>query len=281
MLSFILYVVLLAYFCAPNVLFLMARKEDMQGFLHAIVYWILLIVSLFLLLFLQTLLVTTSYHSTEVVVNEVVTEVSTTDATVTTTAVKMPPSITFPVRVSEAPPPVPDITPISLPTWSWPPQPTMSFPAPALASSTPLPSFLPPVQPSSWVTPAAAPAPFVGSAPSSYALAGPPSPCIQEECLPLPPLTRAKAPPAAAPAPESWNPSALRSALDAYNATHNPKLPTAEWIQYFKPFPKHVVDKLIAVFKNKTDNEQTRIATRLKEMKNSSQKLVQNYILAF
>jgi len=252
----------------------------MQAFLHAIVYWILLIVSIFLFFFLQTLLVTTSYYNVEIV---------TVDAPSPAPAarkIRQPPSITFPVRVSEAPPPVPDITPISLPTWSWP-QPTMSFPAPALASSTPLPSFLPPVQPSSWVTPAAAdttsyaPATFAGSAPSSYALAGPPSPCIQEECLPLPPLLRTKTPPtAAAPAPESWNPAALRNALDAYNTTHNPKLPTAEWIQYFKPFPKNVVDKLIAVFKNKTDNEQTQIATRLKEMKHSSQASVENYLLA-
>ena len=64
MLYFILYGILLAYFCAPHV----ARKgdEDLQAFLHAIVFWILLIVSAFLFFFLQTLIVTTSYYVTEV-----------------------------------------------------------------------------------------------------------------------------------------------------------------------------------------------------------------------
>lgn len=286
----ILYVIVLAYICAPNVLCTIARKggEDMQAFLHAIVYWISLIVSFFLFFFLQTLLVTTSYYNVEVVAVDAPAPAA--------GAVKIrpslpPPSITYPVRVSEAPPPVPDITPISLPTWSWP-QPTMSFPAPSLASSTPLPSFLPPVQPSSWVTTPAAPAtptvyaPAAGSAPSSYALAGPPSPCIQEECMPLPPLLpRNNTAPlaASAPAPETWNQVALVAALDAYyTRNRTAKLPTAEWIQYFKPFPKNVVDKLISVLKHKTYNEQTRIMTRLKEIKDnhSSQQLVQDYFLA-
>jgi|LauGreSuBDMM15SN_2_FD.fasta_scaffold06635_2 hypothetical protein len=286
MLYFILYVILLAYFCAPY----MARKSgaDMQAFLHAIVYWILLIVSIFLFFFLQTLLVTTSYYHVDVVT------VDAPSPAPARTAVKIrpppPPSITFPIRVSEAPPPVPDITPIVTPPWSWP-QPTVTFRAPALPSSTPLPSFLPPVQPSSWVTPAAPATPTVAvagtAAPSSYALAGPPSPCVEEECMPLPPLlprtpkaTLAAA--AVAPAPETWNQEALRNALDTYNRNRAAKLPTAEWILYFKPFPKNVVDKLIAVLKSKTDNDQTLIMTRLTEMKSqqSTQKSVQDYILA-
>lgn len=165
----------------------------MHAFLHAIIYWILLIVSLFLFLFLQTFLVTTSIYNVDVVrIHEPAPAPATRAAVIVRPP--QPPSITYPIRVLDTPPPVRDITPISLPTWSWP-QPTLTFPAPALPSSTPLPTFLPPVKPSSWVTDdttasSYAPAPAAtGTAPSSYALAGTPNPCVQkEECIPLPPL---------------------------------------------------------------------------------------------
>ena len=270
MLSFILYVILLAYFCAPNVLYTMTGRkggeDDMYAFLHAIIYWILLIVSLFLFLFLQTFLVTTSIYNVDVVsIHE---PAPATRAAVIVRTPPPPPSITYPIRVLDAPPPVRDITPISLPTWSWP-QPTLTFPAPALPSSTPLPTFLPPVKPSSWVTDddttaSYAPAPATGTAPSSFALAGPPNPFVQkEECIPLPPLTHrnpvmmmTSAEKVSSP-PEIWNPEPLVAVFNEYNRKHSgdQQIPIVEWIQYFKPFSKNAIDKLIAVLKNKTDNE--------------------------
>jgi hypothetical protein len=83
--------------------------------------------------------------------------------------------------------------------------------------------------------------------------------------------------------PEIWNPEPLVAVLNEYNRKHsgNQPRPIVEWIQYFKPFPKNVIDKLIAVLKNKTDNEQTLIMTRLTEMKDNHTlgNAVQNYIL--
>jgi hypothetical protein len=278
------YMIILAYLCAPNVWFRLTTKSS-EPFLHAVLYWILLIISIFIFFFMRTMLVVTTTTTTSSSGGSMAAGQMTAGGGRSTakTASKKLDTTTAVVP----PPPPPTFAPISASTWSLP---HVSFPAPALPSSTPLPSFLPPVKPSIWTAPAdfskaatpaaaaaPAPAPAVGStpSPSSYALAAP-SPCTEEDCIPLPAAA------AAAGAGTGGTAAAAPLATSAKKTSLPSAFNNAEWAHYFQPFPPYVMENLITVLQRKSENETARIMFRLSEMKDkhASQETVQNYILA-
>ena len=194
MLALFCYVILLGYVCAPDVLFRFPKRwlEDTRSFVHAIVFWVALVVSLFIFYFLRTTLYITTTTTTTVV---------SPPATVITAAPSQPvakvynPRVYIPVPIAAAPPP-PTIPNIPTGTWTLP-QVTMVQPAPLPPpTSTPLPTFLPPITPvtrlpsapapSSGLSPA--PAPNSASSPASYALASPCTAAPSTQCIPLPEL---------------------------------------------------------------------------------------------
>ena len=303
--SLFIYVVLLAYLCAPNVLVRKSwRSEDMQSFLHAIVFWIVLIISVVLLVFTQTFIVTT-------------TTMTTTDATtnpsfygkgtVTGTGASGTASGTGTSAGRDssgsgnaaAAPPTPTFPRLDTPSWSWP-MPSITYSPPTLPTSTALPSFLPPptarLSSSEWLAPspalAPAQAPAPAYAPASYAPPGAPAPCVQQECLPLPPLRPMES--RGAPAPSSQSAGGdgdsattndIAKVLNIYNERYpSNAVSTNQWLQYLKPFPQPIVHKLSVVLQRNMSNVNFLIPTmqRINEFQTarSPQEVVQNYILA-
>jgi len=298
--SLFIYVVLLAYLCAPNVLVRKSwRSEDMQSFLHAIVFWILLIISVVLLFFTQTFIVTTTTITTDATTNPASpAALAGTGSSVTSRAATAAAGSSVTFRGADfgkkvAPPPTPSFPRLETPSWSWP-TPSITYSTPTLPTSTPLPSFLPlPIAKSSssdWFapSPALAPAPAPAYAPASFAFPGAPAPCVQEECLPLPPLrpmvSRA-APQAAGGVDRSATTDDIAMVLNTFNERY-PKdaVSMKQWVQYLKPFPQPIVDKLTSVLQRNMSNANFLIPTiqRINEFQTarSPQQVVQNYILA-
>jgi hypothetical protein len=192
MLALFCYVILLGYVCAPDVLFRFPKRwlEDTRSFVHAIVFWVALVVSLFIFYFLRTTLYITTTTTT------VVSPPVTASAAPSQPLAKVyNPRVYIPVPIAAAPPP-PTIPNIPTGTWTLP-QVTMVQPAPLPPpTSTPLPTFLPPITPvtrlpsapapSSGLSPA--PAPNSASSPASYALASPCTAASSTQCIPLPKL---------------------------------------------------------------------------------------------
>ena len=302
--SLFIYVVLLAYLCAPNALVRKSwRSEDMQSFLHAIVFWIVLIISVVLLVFTQTFIVTTTTLTTTDATTNPSLTASVTGTGTASAGKGRGASGTAAGRVysgsgNAAAPPTPTFPRLDTPSWSWP-TPSITYSPPTLPTSTALPSFLPTptarLSSSEWLapSPALAPAPAPAYAPASYAPPGAPAPCVQQECLPLPPLRPMESRRAPAPSPQSSaggvDDSATTNDIAKVLNTYNERYPsnavsTNQWVQYLKPFPQPIVHKLSVVLQRNMSNVNFLIPTmqRINEFQTarSPQEVVQNYILA-
>lgn len=283
--AWIIYVILLGYLCAPDVVFQlspsrngffskMVKTDDQRSFLHSIIFLLLLVLSLFILFLIRTTFVVT-----------------------TTTIVPAPTAVPRPVFLTSfayqqptntylpPPPPVPTIAKVSTGSWNWPAV-EVVYPGPKPPpASSPLPAFVPPIAPYNKIASPAAgqpasysPAPSYAPAPSSSgggSAAKSPAGCESSSCLPLAPAmapAKAKAlAPAKAKAP-TWIP-ALVKIVDRYNSIQvGPKITSTEWVNYFKTsFPNDISEKFVRVEQKADDNTLIDVMRQLTDYKDKKQ----------
>ena len=152
-----LYVALLGYLCAPDVIIYLPKRLTYYTriLLHAIIFFILTVVSMFILLFVQTIetkqyriLTTTSTEDKE----EVDSSTNTTPVSRLPPASPLQKAMTFPKAMqSTAAPPAPEIRPVNTGNWTWPTVTIVPPTAPMPAKTNPnFPSYVPPIIPKTW-----------------------------------------------------------------------------------------------------------------------------------
>jgi hypothetical protein len=270
------FLLIIAILCAPNLLVTLPRylQDDTRAFLHAILYWIVLVLYL-----VNDVSEKEKPHVD--VVNVVKPAVATTATTAANPVFLAPPSIMFPITTEvTAPPPLPILAPVSIPTpFFRNPLTDLSVTnvKPTLPSWTPLPSFLPSIVPGEKPSyaPVGGDGGGGGSSPASFAIVvAPPAACPQQ-CIPLPlaaPSPQAQLAPSPSPPPkdDEWK-SILTRAIDRYNALNGTTLRANEWVRFLEP--NHEVAGILAA---QSDARLTQIITRLQEMQSPGE--VKEYI---
>jgi len=283
--AWIIYVIILGYLCAPDVMFTlkffskMVKTDEQRAFLHSVIFFLLLVLSLFILLLIRTTFVVTTTTTTTTIV-----------PAPTTTAVQPVFLTSFAYQqptILPNPPPVPTIAKIPTGSWSWP-KVEVVYPGPKPPpASTPLPAFVPPIAPYNKLAAAAAAPQQQSSQPASFApapsaggggsAAGSPTACQSLSCIPLPPATPAPAPapsraPRRTPVAPSWIP-ALVKIVNRYNSIQfGPKITSTEWVNYFKTsFPTDISEKFVRVEEKADDNSLIEVMRQLTDYKDKKQ----------
>lgn len=304
-----LYVALLGYLCAPDVIIFLPKRltDDVRNFLHSIIFFVVLVVSMFILLFIQTIetkqyLIHTTADTGDVGGSSVPL-LNNNNASMLPTPSPLQKAMTFPVAVKSSAPPPPEIPILPTTNWTWP---TVTI----VPSTSPLPprqdanfpSYLPPIIPKTWDVPTAASPSGSdntdgGGGGGSGGLAESPSPerCVtvttQEtrDCIPLPPLAQPLPPSrknksAPSPSPQQEDTSWIRVVVQAVNQ-YNKMSPNAahystpDWVQFFRKFSRQDNVSSLLEKSSKDSNKLIQVMTRLTQFKDAKDSAgAENYV---
>ena len=307
--SLLLYVALLGYLCAPDVIIFLPKRltDDVRNFLHSIIFFVVLVVSMFILLFIQTI-ETKQYliHTSDVggsSENESIPVSSTTSSIpIRSRQSALQKAVMFPMamQATAAPPPVPDVPVIPTGNWTWPTVTIVPSTSPMPPHpDTNFPSHLPPIVPKTWDS--WSPSEYSASAPddsgSGSGIDGSASPdmCVTiasrqtRECIPLPSLAQ-PLPKTTTPSPlkkdeeeedSSWIPMVVQT-VNQYNKmapTSTTTYSTPDWVQFFRKFSRQ--DNLSSLLEksSKDSNKLIQVMTRLTQFKDAKDSAgAENYV---